>query len=203
MKVTLPYLKVFGLLLAAYLFFAAGSYLVPQSAVERHVVRTIECGDLASDKPRAFLPRLQCRMDNYTDALILNQAYTLRSESLVDGIMLLPRLTCERLPFEELRVVVGMDTVGTVSTATYARYWHGNTFLARYLLFFWDYPTIRMLLYILSSLLMLCCGVLLWRRRGWQLAVAVGLGLLCTYVFMMQFSLQLSMVLFIALYLFT
>lgn len=199
MKVTLPYLKVFGLLLAAYLFFAAGSYLVPQSAVERHVVRTIECGDLASDKPRAFLPRLQCRMDNYTDALILNQAYTLRSKSFVDGIMLLPRLTCERLPFEELRVAVGMDTVGTVSTATYARYWHGNTFLARYLLFFWDYPTIRMLLYILSSLLMLCCGVLLWRRRGWQLAVAVGLGLLCTYVFMMQFSLQLSMVLFIAL----
>lgn len=195
----LPYLKVFGLLLAVYLLFAAGSYLVPQRAVESHVVKTIERGDLASDQPRAFLPRLECRMDNYTDALILNQAYTLRSESLIDGTMLLPRLTCERLPFEELRVAVGMDTVDNSATATYARYWHGNTFLARYLLFFWDYPTIRLVLYILSSLLMLWCGALLWRRGGWQLAVAVGMGLLCSYVFMMQFSLQLGMVLFIAL----
>lgn len=199
MKATLPYLKLFGLLLAAYLLFATGSYLVPQASVERHVVKTLEHGDLSSDQPRAFLPRLQCRMDNYTDALILNQAYTLRSESLVDGVMLLPRLTCERLPFEELRVAVGMDTATASTTATYARYWHGNTFLARYLLFFWDYPTIRLLLYILSSLLMLWCGVLLWRRSGWQPTVAVALGLLCSYVFMMQFSLQLGMVLFIAL----
>lgn len=199
MKVVLPYLRIFGLLLAAYLLFAAGSYLVPQGAVKSHVVKTIERGDLASDQPRAFLPRLECRMDNYTDALILNQAYTLRSEGLVDGIMLLPRMTCERLPFEELRVAVGMDEADNVSTATYARYWHGNTFLARYLLFFWDYPAIRLALYILSSLLMLWCGVLLWRRGGWQLAVAVGIGLVCSYVFMMQFSLQLGMVLLIAL----
>lgn len=199
MKPIYKYCVLFAALLAAYLLFAVGSYWVPQAPVEHHVVKTLERGDLADDQPRAFLPRLQCRMDNYTDALILNQAYTLRSKDLIDGIMLVPRLTCERLPFEELRVAVGMDTVADQSTATYARYWHGNTFLARYLLFFWDYPTIRLLFYILSSLLMLWCGVLLWRRGGWQLAVAIGIGLACSYVFMMQFSLQLGMVLFIAL----
>lgn len=199
MRQTLPYLKAFGLLIAAYLLFAVGSYLVPQASVERHVVKTIERGDLASDQPRAFLPRLQCRMDNFTDALILNQAYTLQAKGLIDGIMLVPRLSCGRLPFEELRVAAGVDSAANNSTSIYARYWHGNTFLARYLLFFWDYPTIRLFLYIISSLLMLWCGVLLWRRGGWQLPVAIGVGLLCSYVFVMQFSLQLSMVLFIAL----
>lgn len=202
MKVAVQYLKLFGLLLAAYLLFAAGSYWMAQAPVKKHVVKTIERGDLASDQPRAFLPRLQCRMDNYTDALILNQAYTMPSENMVNGIMLLPRLTCEKLPFEELRVAVGIDPAPDschVSTATYARYWHGNTFLARYLLFFWDYPTIRLLLYIVSSLLLLWCGALLWQRGGWQPAAAVGIGLACSYAFMMQFSLQLGMVLLIAL----
>ncbi len=195
----MSYLKVFGWLMALYLLFAAGSWCVPDAPVKYHIAKTIERGDLADDQPRAFLPRLQCRMDNYTDALILNQAYFLRSENLVNGTMLVPRLTCERLPFEELRVAVGMDTASDKSVATYARYWHGNTFLARYLLILWDYPTIRLLFFILSSLLMLWCGALLWTRGSWQLAVSVGFGLACSYVFMMQFSLQLSMVLFIAL----
>lgn len=195
------YLKVMACLLAGYLLFAAGAYVMPQRAVERHVVKSLERGDLASDQPRAVLPRVQCRMDNYTDALILNQAVEMRSMNLVDGTLLLPRLTCERLPFEELRVAVGMDTVaeGETRTATYARYWHGNTFLTRYLLCFLDYPTLRLWLYIVSSLLMLWCGALLWRRGGWQLATAVGVGLLCCYVFVMQFSVQLAMVLLIAL----
>ena len=120
----MSYLKVFGWLMALYLLFAAGSWCVPDAPVKYHIAKTIERGDLADDQPRAFLPRLQCRMDNYTDALILNQAYFLRSENLVNGTMLVPRLTCERLPFEELRVAVGMDTASDKSVATYARYWH-------------------------------------------------------------------------------
>lgn len=195
----MSYLKVFGLLIVLYLLFAAGSWCMPDAPVKYHVAKTIERGDLSDDQPRAFMPRLQCRMDNYTDALILNQAYSLRSENLINGTMLVPRLTCERLPFEELRVAVGMDKAADKSVATYARYWHGNTFFARYLLFFWDYPTIRLLFFIFSSLLMLWCGALLWTRGSWQLAVAVGFGLVCSYVFMMQFSLQLGMVLLIAL----
>ena len=90
MKPIYKYCVLFAALLAAYLLFAVGSYWVPQAPVEHHVVKTLERGDLADDQPRAFLPRLQCRMDNYTDALILNQAYTLRSKDLIDGIMLVP-----------------------------------------------------------------------------------------------------------------
>lgn len=202
MKAVLPYLKAFFLLLAAYFVFAVGAYLVPQGTVDDHIVNSLNCGDLASDQPRAFLPRLQCRMDNFTDALILNQAHTMRSMSLIDGIMQMPRQTYHKLPFEELRIAMGVDGMPDGAQAdmtTYARYWHGNTFLARYLLLFFDYPTIRLLLYVLSSLLLLWCCLSLWRRGGWQVALAVGMGLFCCYVFMMQFSLQLAMVLFIAL----
>ena len=46
---------------------------------------------------------------------------------------------------------------------------------------------------------MLWCGVTLWRRQGWQTAVAVIFGLAVSYTFVMQFSMQFAPVLIIAL----
>lgn len=135
-------------------------------------------------------------MDNFTDALILNQAYVMREEGFLSGLMLLPRWWGPELPFEVLRA--GVD--GREMPLThYGRYWHGNTFLSRYLLVAYDYISIRMLLYIVSSLLLLWCMVLLWRKEGWQTAVAMMFGLLSCYMFMMQFSMQFVMVLVLAL----
>ena len=196
MKTIYKYIAVFVALIGAYLLFGAGAYWMPDSTVRHHVAKTVERGDLASDQPRAFLPQEQCRMDNFTDALILNQAYVMREEGFLSGLMLLPRWWGPELPFEVLRA--GVD--GREMPLThYGRYWHGNTFLSRYLLVAYDYISIRMLLYIVSSLLLLWCMVLLWRKEGWQTAVAMMFGLLSCYMFMMQFSMQFVMVLVLAL----
>ena len=197
MKTILSYLKIFGLLLAAYLLFGAGAWLMPDGSVDRHIARTLDQGDLSSDQPRAFMPRQQCRMDNFTDALILNQAKALTSENLLDGILLLPRKSANGLPFEDLRAY--SDGNQEMYTIHYGRYWHGNTFLTRYLLVFYDYISIRLLLYIVSSLLLAWCIMLLWRKGGWQTAMAVLFGLLVCYAFMMQFSIQFIPVFLLAL----
>lgn len=144
MKPVYRYLIVFAALIVAYLFFGAGAWLMPDRPVERHIQRTLKHGDLASDQPRAFLPMIQCRMDNFTDALILNQAQTMTSESLVDGVLLMPRKSCGMLPFEDLREL--NDGHQEMTTIHYGRYWHGNTFLTRYLLVFYDFISIRLLL---------------------------------------------------------
>lgn len=198
MKPLYRYLIVFALLIAGYLLFGAGAYLMPDSAVQRHVRQTLERGDLGSDQPRAVLPGLpQTRMDNFTDAIILNQAYVMRCEGFRTGVLSVPRWgEVPMLPFEALRAGVnGEETY----IRHYARYWHGNTFLTRYLLVFYDYVDIRLLLYIVSTLLMLWCGVSLWKRQGWQTAVAVMFGLVVCYAFVMQFSMQFAPVLIIAL----
>lgn len=198
MKPLYRYLIVFAVLIAGYLLFGAGAWLMPDSAVQRHVRETLEKGDLDSDQPRAVLPGLmQTRMDNFTDAIILNQAYVMRIEGFRTGVLSVPRWgEVPLLPYEALRAGVnGEDTY----IRHYARYWHGNTFLARYLLVFYNYVDIRLLLYIVSTLLMLWCGVSLWRRQGWQTAVAVMFGLAVCYAFVMQFSMQFAPVLIIAL----
>lgn len=198
MKPLYKYLIVFAALIAGYLLFGAGAWLMPEKAVQRHVRETLDKGDMDSDQPRAVLPRLmQTRMDNFTDAIILNQAYVMRIEGFRTGVLSVPRWgEVPLLPYEALRAGVnGEDTY----IRHYARYWHGNTFLARYLLVFYNYVDIRLLLYIVSTLLMLWCGVSLWRRQGWQTAVAVMFGLAVCYAFVMQFSMQFAPVLIIAL----
>ena len=192
------YLIVFVALIATYLLFGAGAYLMPDKAVQKHVRRTLEMGDMREDQPRAILPtRLQTRMDNFTDAIILNQAYVMRIEGFRTGVLLVPRWgEVPLLPYEALRD--GVNGEGSY-IRYYARYWHGNTFLTRYLLVFYDYIDIRFLLYLVSTLLMLWCGVSLWRRQGWQTAVAVMFGLAVCYAFVMQFSMQFAPALIIAL----
>ena len=197
MKPFYRYLIVFAALIAAYLLFGAGAYLMPDSAVHKHVQKTLEMGDMLDDQPRAIIPRaLQTRMDNFTDAIILNQAYVMHAEGFRIGLLLVPRWHAPKLPFEMLRD--GVDGQ-EMHLRHYARYWHGSTFLTRYLLTFYDYVSIRLLLYILSTLLLVWCAVELWRRQGWQTAVAVVFGLTVCYAFVMQFSMQFAPVLIIAL----
>ena len=197
MKATYKYLVVFATLTVVYLLFGAGAWLMPDAPVERHIKRTLDMGDMSSDQPRAFMPLLQCRMDNFTDALILNQVCTMTTEDLVDGTLLVPRRSCGLLPFEDLRAIA--EGSAEMETIHYGRYWHGSTFLTRYLLVAYDFVSIRLLLYIVTSLLMVWCAVVLWRKGGWQLALAVMFGLAVSYAFMMQFSVQFAMVLILSL----
>lgn len=197
MKPPYKYLTVFVALIAGYLLFGTGAYLMPDSAVQYHVKKSLQNGDLDSDQPRAILPKLmQTRMDNFTDALILNQAYLMRAEGYRRGVLLSPRWDGNMLPFEALRA--GVDGQ-ELKINHYPRYWHGNTFLTRYLLTFYDYISIRLLLYIVTSLLMLWCCVVLWRRSGWQLALPILFSLQVCYAFVMQFSMQFAMVLILSL----
>ena len=162
MKPLYKYLIVFSALIAGYLLFGAGAWLMPDRAVQRHVRETLDKGDMESDQPRAVLPHMmQTRMDNFTDAIILNQAYVMRLEGFRTGVLSVPRWWGPLLPYEVLRA--GVDGQ-EMQIRHYARYWHGNTFLTRYLLVFYDYMDIRLLLYIVSTLLMVWCGVSLWRR---------------------------------------
>lgn len=187
-------------LVAAYLLLGVAAWLVPDAPVRRHVVQTIACGDMGEDYPKAIVrERLYegdpYTMDNYTDALILNQVVNLRSEGL-KGILLLPRHDEGMVQSESLRHLLEGADGGW--TSHYARYWHGTTFVARLLLALTSYSGIRYLLYFLSSLLLLWCLMRLWRTVGKPQALIMAFSLLSVNVFVMQFSLQFVPVLLLA-----
>lgn len=197
MKTTfLQYLKTFGFLMAAFWLFGIVSCLMPTATVQRHIYQSVHRGDLTEDYPLAILPRKQCQMDNFTDALILNQAYRMSSDSLLRSTLSPSRAAGPWASVDVLR----NQTEGQVDKVMpYPRYWHGSTFLARILLVLGDYTRLRFILYMASTLLLVFTGIALFRRCGpWPVAMLL-LALMGVHAFVMEFSLQFFPVLAISL----
>ncbi|MBQ6068003.1 MAG: hypothetical protein IJK84_00730 [Bacteroidales bacterium] len=192
---------LFVALVAAYLLLGLLAWCVPDAPVHRHVEQTINSCDLQDDYTKAIV-RDKCfeldpyTMDNFTDALIINQVVNLRSEGL-KGILLLPRHDEGVVQCHNLRQLMAGSEQGV--TTHYARYWHGTTFVARLLLALTSYSNIRFFLYFLSSSLLLWCLLRLWKRVGKVAAVVLAFSLLSVNLFVMQFSLQFVPVLIITL----
>ena len=209
--------KAFMLLVAFYFLAGLAAYVVPDWRVRKNVQRTVDRGDLCEDYPKAVIsdtPGIQdaFTLDNFTDALIVNQALMMRSEGL-KGVLLLPRYNtnkdnqcaCLRDLLEVPPEEGGRTPNFTKHTEYggrviyYGRYWHGSTFITRLLLSVLTFTDIRLLLYIVTSLLMLWCCLCLWQRVDRVVGVALLISLLAVNVFVMQFSMQFAPVLIITL----
>ena len=169
MKLIWKYCVVFFCLIASYLLFGIVSNLLPNQPIERNIKKTLERGDLADCDSYAVVYTKRLLTDNYTDALILNQAYNGGRDSLKISVLLVPRLLDSLSPRPtgdvpecgSLHHVVDHDI--TLYKAYYARYWHGSTFLMRWLLQITNYTTLRLVFYVLSSLLLLWVCLALYR----------------------------------------
>lgn len=197
MKVVWKYCIVFVSLIVAYLLFGIVSNLLPNQPIEHNVKKTLERGDLADDFSYAFVSTTKLYTDNYTDALILNQACNGGSDSLFTSVLLVPRLVDSVSECTSLRHAMARDTV--LSTEYYARYWHGSTFAMRWLLQITNYITLRLLFYLISSLLLMWVVMALYRRLNAMVAGSYLLSLLLVNVFIMQFSIQFMPVLLLTL----
>lgn len=202
-KKILSYLVVLLVLLAAYLLFAFVACIVPTTPVRNHVAQTLEKGDLAQDYPRAIVETQdnRYRLDNFTDALILSQAYIIDNDDYGRSMLLVPFANAEpgnvNIITDNLHRLVKGE--GGVIERNYPRYWHGNAFLMRYLLQFADYLDLRLFFYIVSSLLMLAVLIQIAKKVSVCASLMCLLSLLFVNVFVTQFSIQFLPVLLITL----
>lgn len=182
------FIKLFFCLITTYLLFAVIACLLPDKPIHHHIQQTVERGELMwNDYPRAIINGNEARMDNFTDALIISQAWNCSKDSLWESVMQPSRAVYKQMMTEAL----AMQIEGNHFTnKKYGRYWHGSTFLMRYLLLLWSYNNIRLLFYILSSLLILFT---LWRLRdkiGNWAAIVTLVAFMILYGYVLQFSMQ-------------
>lgn len=185
-------------LVVGYMLFALASCLLPNGVIHKNITNTIERGDLREDYPKMGIPLSQCQQDNFTDALILNQAWRVSSDSLLTSMLLLPRASGPDPAIMNdclWRMVHGEDW----GTLYYARYWHGGTFAVRFLLLLGSYQTVRLILYIITMLLLVALCMELGRERHSWVALLMVAGMSLTYPFVAQTSMQFAPVLIIAL----
>jgi hypothetical protein len=147
--------------------------------------------------PNTIIDVTACRQDYYTEALILNQVYCMdRTKPLTSAIGVTSRIGSEdmagNLWLLTHEKVDGYDV-------QYARYWHGNTFLTRFLLIPFSYRQIQLLFFAISILLLLIFGTVYLPRAGLLKTAAFLMSWVLVYGFMMWFSIQFTPIFFISI----
>lgn len=199
MKSIAKYSKVFLLLIAAYFAFGVLSCLLPDKSIKRHIAESAPVIAAEGLYPKAILSVEQCQMDNFTDALIMNQLYSIDRKHPVKSAMRMIRMSEKGRDWDQTGLLLRAVNNETLEEQHYARYWHGSTFLFRLLFLLTDYTTIRLILFIISSIFLLALGCTYYPKAGLMKTLALALGFLLTYGYVTLFSMQFFPILILTL----
>ena len=182
--------KTFAILIAAYFTFAVLSCLLPDRSIKMHIAESAPKMVEEGLYPQAIIRMEQCQMDNFTDALIMNQMYNIDRKHPVKSAMKMIRSSEKGRDWDQPGLLLRKVNGENLEDQHYARYWHGSTFLFRPLFLVMDFLTLRHILFIVSSILIVLLLCAYYPRAGLMKTIALALGFLLTYGFVMQFSMQ-------------
>ena len=182
--------KAFAVLIAAYFAFAVLSCLLPDKSIKAHIAESAPKMVEEGLYPQAIIRVEQCQMDNFTDALIMNQIYNIDRKHPVKSAMKMIRSSEKGRDWDQPGLLLRKVNGENLEEQHYARYWHGSTFLFRPLFLVMDFLTLRHILFIVSSILIVLLLCAYYPKAGLIKTTALALGFLLTYGFVMQFSMQ-------------
>ncbi|MCQ2273879.1 MAG: hypothetical protein MJZ86_03690 [Bacteroidales bacterium] len=199
MKIIKHYSFVFICLIASYILIALAANLLPNKIIHKNIEKSINTyGDLSTDCDFVFVHKRNALTDNFSENIIINQAFCGGKDDLLTSMFLNPRGYKEgQEEWQNLHQTV--NHVGDLDVEYYPSYWHGNTFVMRFLFMFAGYTQLKAFFYFISTLLLFCALYLIARRISAWAALLTLLGMLCVNIYMMQFSIQALPVLFIGL----
>lgn len=199
MRSITKYSIVFLSLIAAYFVFGVLSSWLPDKAIKRHIAESAPVIAAEGLYPRILNDMEQYRLDNFTDALIMNQIYNIDRKHPVKAAMKMIRSSEQGRDWDQPGLLVRRVKGETLEEQHYSRYWHGGSFLYRVLFLLMDYTTLRFVLLLVSSVLLLLLACVYYKQAGWLKTLALSMGFVLTYGFVTQFSMQFFPVLAITI----
>ena len=191
------YALVFLVLIALYMVFAFAASILPDEKVNANIAQTLRKGDLQQDYPCLFVQVKQCQTDNFTDALILSQAWNFQYHGVWYDMIMPTYTKCGVSMCDNLHLIVEGQSCG--DDRPYPRYWHGSTFLMRYLLLIADYFQWRIIFFVIGFFLVIWTFLRLRKAVGLIPAVLFLLSYILLYGYIMQCSIQFFPVLVLSL----
>ena len=190
MKNIAKYSKAFLLLIASYFAFGVLSSWLPEKSIKRHIAESAPMIAAEGLYPKLFNNMEQYRLDNFTDALMMNQIYNIDRQHPVRSAMKMIRSSEQGRDWDQPGLLVRRVNGEILEEQHYARYWHGGSFLYRPLFLLMDYAALRYVLFLVSSILLLLLVCTYYQQAGWVKTLALSMGFLLTYGFVTQFSMQ-------------
>lgn len=181
---------VFITLVAAYFVFGVLSSWLPDRAIKRHIADSAPLIAAEGLYPRLLNNMEQYRLDNFTDALMMNQIYNIDRKHPVKAAMKMIRSSELGRDWDQPGLLMKRVNGETLEEQHYSRYWHGGSFFYRVLFLLMDYAALRFVLLLASSVLLLLLACVYYQKAGWLKTLALSMGFLMTYGFITQFSMQ-------------
>ena len=158
-----------------------------------------------------YIPYRKCKMqfDNYTDALMINTAYSIDSKSPLYSAFVarknyIPNITTEIYEdsvgelkssskykyHNEVGELNDLVNGEKVESFEYARYWHGYLTVLRPMLVLFNINEMRIILTIILVVLAVILSVLIWKKIDIVASIVFFTGLIGVEYFYLGFSLQ-------------
>ena len=174
-----------------------GSFLLPTDRMEKNVKKSLSLLEKEDVYYQVIEGYDSTRLDNYTDALMLNNAIYNGKENVINKSMLVYRDT----------LIGNTDTIKTLRNfytneqetekSTYSRYWHGYLVLLKPLLMLFDYSNIRMLNALAQTMLLVLVAVLMYKKNKEKYIIPYIFSMLMLSPFTVMLSLQFSSIFYI------
>lgn len=217
------YVLVFIILICVYMLSLIGTSLIPSNWMKDNVVKSSEILKTEGEKKCINIGYKDVYMFLFTDALMINTAYSIDSNSPVESALLdrknyIPGQTL--IVHKDQQYNLGasknyVDAYGNVfqtaelyglmhgeditDSYEYARYWHGYLVILRPLLVLTSYKEIRITLLVLMIALVGFMMYLLTKKSNIKIAIIFLLGLFFANVFIATQSFNEIIVFFIAI----
>lgn len=185
-------------LLALFTVFIIGVHIIPKSAIADNIVSSTKVLEEEGLYKKFFNFKL-FQMDNFTDAYMLNLAASADSDKPVEAGMMNYSYRSKNymnLAFDTEQVAKGDHE--DLNKSSYGRYWQGYQVTLRPLLTFMDYKGIRILNYILFSVLVVYMLWMIKTEISAMVATVFGISLLLINFPIVPYSMQFSTCFYLA-----
>lgn len=208
-KEVLKTVLIFIILFSTFIILLTLISMFPSKLISKNVEKSLEVLKKEGNFPKIKYA-LNYRLDNYTDALMINTAYSIDSrEPLTSALLARRNYQCNR---KEKLALIEIDSENTIQNlehtlreenteyCEYSRYWHGYLVFLRPLLLFMDYAKIRILLILVINILLIITCYYIWKKINLKYAFAFFISMiLAASIHLIGLSLQYSSVFIISL----
>ncbi len=172
--------------------------LIPNKYIENNVRKSVEVFMEEGNFPKVKYA-YNYKLDNYTDALMINTAYSVDSEKPLESAILMRRgyrpnenLKLEDKGTNDKPILQLMENVNKTNEtySEYSRYWHGYMIFLRPLLIFFNYVQIRIIMIITIIFLSLVLIYLTYKKINIYISIAAFFALLISNFIFIGMSLH-------------
>lgn len=170
-------------------------HCIPTDSIRQNAIESLETLNNEGAHPNVSKYCLS-RLDNYTDAIMINEAVYDGEENAFQKSMLSNMMAEKGVdPIPALNMVLNGQQ-NQLKIRSYARYWHGYLVVLKPLLVFFNYNTIRIINLIIQSLINIFICYALF-KKNYRYMVAYILSICMIMPLAVAFSLQYSDIFYI------